>query len=123
MSIEEGLKSTDVAKIKAARGIAKGQVTKNVNYLRDQLVIEEGKFVFEEIDDNKIQEYYLKLEKAVVTFEDLHERYKFYYTEKETDPEKKKTFHEEENIFREKWLNFLKIVCGKYRDMSARVGI
>ena len=122
MSLEEGIKSTDVATIKAARGIAKGQVTKNVNYLRDQLVIEEGKFVFEEIDDNKIQEYYLKLEKAVVTFEDLHERYKFYYTEKETDPEKKKTFHEEENIFRENALkdfNAINRCCIKYKKALA----
>ena len=101
MSLDEGIKSTDVGTIKAARGIAKGQVTKNVTYLRDGLVIEDGKFLFTEIDDKKIQEHHENLEKAVVTFQDLHERYIFFYTEKETDPEKKKAFHEEQNIYRD----------------------
>ena len=57
MSIAEGLASTDVAKIKAARGTAKGQVTKNVNILQDNLVVENDKFLYDEIDDKMVQEY------------------------------------------------------------------
>ena len=54
MSIAEGLASTDVAKIRAARGAAKGQVTKNVNILQDNLVVEDDKFLYDEIDDIKV---------------------------------------------------------------------
>ena len=99
MSLEEGIKSTDVGIIKAARGKAKGLVTRHVKNLRDSLVEEEGKFLFDVIDDNKIQEHYRNLEEALVKFQDLHDRYIFYYTEKETDPEKKKAFHEEQDVY------------------------
>ena len=52
MSIEEGLTSTNVATIRSARGAAKGHVTKNVRSLRDRLVVEGSKFLFDEIDDD-----------------------------------------------------------------------
>ena len=100
MSHKVRIKSTDVDKIKAGWGIAKGQVTRNLTNIRNSLEIEEGKFVFKEIYDNKIQEYYQNLEKAVVIYQDLHDKYIFFYKEKETDPENKKVSHEEQNIFR-----------------------
>ena len=43
MSIEEGLASTDADKIKAARRIAKGLVTKNINYVKIKLIVDIGK--------------------------------------------------------------------------------
>ena len=74
MSIEEGLASTNVATIRAARGAAKGQVTKNVRSLQDKLVVEGSKFLFDEIDDDKVQEVYQKLDIAYNQLQDLHER-------------------------------------------------
>ena len=78
MSIEEGLKSTDVAKIKAARGTAKGQVTTNTTELRNALVVKDGKYLVNEIDENLVQELHQKLDKSHDNFLDLHYRYLFY---------------------------------------------
>ena len=75
MSIEEGLASTDVAKVRAARGAAKGQVTKNIRNLRDELVVEDSKFLFDEIDEKMVQEVYQKLDTAYNQFQDLHEKF------------------------------------------------
>ena len=75
MSIEEGLKSTDVAKIKAARGTAKGQVTTNTTELRNALVVKDGKFLVNEIDENLVQELLQKLNKSYRIFQKLHYRY------------------------------------------------
>ena len=66
MSIEEGLASTDVAKITAARGAAKGQVTKNIRSLKDKL--------FDEIDEDMVQGVYQKLDTAYNQFQDLHDK-------------------------------------------------
>ena len=74
MSIEEGLASTDVAKITAARGAAKGQVTKNIRSLKDKLVIENGEFLFDEIDEDMVQGVYKKLDTAYNQFQDLHDK-------------------------------------------------
>ena len=74
MSIEEGLASTDVAKIRAARGTAKGQVTKNVRNLKDELVVENDKFLFDEIDEDMVQGVYQKLDIAYNQFQDLHQK-------------------------------------------------
>ena len=74
MSIDEGLASTDVAKVRAARGAAKGQVTKNIRNLRDELVVEDSKFLFDEIDEKMVQEVYQKLDTAYNQFQDLHEK-------------------------------------------------
>ena len=71
MSIEEGLASTDVAKVRAARGAAKGQVTKNIRNLRDELVVEDSKFLFDEIDEKMVQEVYKKLDTAYNTGEQI----------------------------------------------------
>ena len=76
MSIKEGLESTDVAKIKAARGTAKGQVTKYCNNLQADLVKDDDdKFLLEEIESDEVQELYQKLGKSYSDFEDLHARY------------------------------------------------
>ena len=74
MSIAEGLASTDVAKIRAARGAAKGQVSKNIRSLRDKLVVDNSKFLFDEIDESMVQEVYKKLDTAYNQFQDLHEK-------------------------------------------------
>ena len=84
MSIEEGLASTDVAKIRAARGAAKGQVTKNIRNLKDELVVENDKFLFDEIDENMVQGVYQKLDKAYNQIQDLHDRI-LSFRSKETD--------------------------------------
>ena len=78
MSIEEGLASTDADKIKAARRIAKGLVTKNINYVKIKLVVDDGKYLFGEIDDNMVGEAYRKLDIAHNQFQDLHVRYLCY---------------------------------------------
>ena len=44
MSIKEGLLSTDVDKILAARGVAKDLVTRDITSLQDHLMVENGKF-------------------------------------------------------------------------------
>ena len=80
MSIKEGLESTDVVKIKAARGTAKGQVTKHCKTLQTDLVKDNDKFLFDEIESDEVQELYQKLTKSLGDFEDLHARYLDYRT-------------------------------------------
>ena len=63
MSIKEGLESTDVVKIKAARGTAKGQVTKYCKNLQEDLVKDVDKFLLDEIESDEVKELYLKLGK------------------------------------------------------------
>ena len=75
MSIKEGLESTDVAKIKAARGTAKGQVTKYCKNLQEDLVKDDDKFLLDEIESDEVQELYQKLSRSLSDFEDLHARY------------------------------------------------
>ena len=84
MSIKEGLESTDVAKIKAARGTAKGQVTKYCKNLQEDLVKDDDKFLLDEIESDEVQELYQKLGKSYSDFEDLHARY-LDYRKVETD--------------------------------------
>ena len=73
--LRSGLTSTDVAKIKAARGTAKGQVTTNTTELRNALVVKDGKFLVNEIDENLVQELLQKLNKSYRIFQKLHYRY------------------------------------------------
>ena len=80
MSIKEGLESTDVVKIKAARGTAKGQVTKYCKNLQEDLVKDDDKFLLDEIESDEVQELYQKLGKSYSDFEDLHARYLDYRT-------------------------------------------
>ena len=58
MSIDEGLKSKDVFKIKAARGTAKGQVTCNITKLQKVLVVKDNKHLLNEIDETLVKELY-----------------------------------------------------------------
>ena len=97
MSIDEGLASSDAAKIRAARGIAKGLVTKNINNVKIKLVVDDEKYLLNEIDDDMVKEAYRKLDIAHNQFQDLHERYLF-YRENETNPEdEEKTLEKEES--------------------------
>ena len=84
MSIEKGLVSTDVDKIRNARSTAKGQVTKKIQKFQEELLINDDKFLLDEIDDNEIQELYQKLNQSLVKFEDLHERF-LQYRDSEAD--------------------------------------
>ena len=117
MSIAEGLASTDVAKIKAARGAAKGQVTKNVNILQDNLVVENDKFLYDEIDDKKVEEVVQKLDSAYDQFVDLHERFLRFRT-KEADQSTEKENLKQEEEYSLKVRNDYKTVkrsCMKYK--------
>ena len=97
MSIAEGLASTDAAKIKAARGAAKGQVTKNINILQDSLVIEDDKFLHDEIDDDMVQAVAQKLDVAFEQFVDLHERFLGFRTKEADANVEKENLKQEEN--------------------------
>ena len=76
MSVEEGLKSTDVEVVKQARGVAKSKVTKSIKTLKLLLICDpSGIFPIDEIDAEKVEENYSKLEKNFDDFLELHERY------------------------------------------------
>ena len=109
MSIEEGLESTDVVKIKQARQTAKGQVTKNCNKLQAYLLKEENKFLLDEIEYDEVQELYQKLNKSHSDFEDLHARY-LDYRKVETDPTADKAaLEKEENYAAEVKANYSEV--------------
>ena len=76
MSVEEGLLSVDAEVIKNARGVAKGKVTKYTRALSDALVLEDEKFIFQDIDDERVELAHKGLETSYDQFQDLHERYK-----------------------------------------------
>ena len=76
MSVEEGLLSVDAEVIKNARGAAKGKVTKYARALTDALILEDEKFVFQDIDDERVELAHKGLETSYDQFQDLHERYK-----------------------------------------------
>ena len=59
MSVEEGLKSTDVEVAKQARGVAKSKVTKLIKTLKLLLICDPtGTFPIDEIDAEKVEENY-----------------------------------------------------------------
>ena len=58
MSVEEGLKSTDVEIIKAARGAAKGKVSKYVKALDQALFRDEEVFRLDEIVESRVETVY-----------------------------------------------------------------
>ena len=101
MSIEEGLVSTDVDKIKSARSTAKGQVTTKTKSLKKLLIEKDGKFDFDEIEEEMVQELYQKLDKTHEDFQSLHERYLLYRTS-ETETELETTALEKEEIYSDK---------------------
>ena len=86
--IEEGLKSNDVVKIKAARGTAKFLVTNMASWARQKVLYD--LFVDEEA--------YRKLGVEYNQFQDLHERYPK-YREKKSDPEDEKLALENEESY------------------------
>ena len=109
MSIKEGLESTDVAKIKAARGTAKGQVTKYCKNLQEDLVKDDDKFLLDEIEYDEVQELYQKLTKSHSDFEDLHARY-LENRKVETDPTADKAaIEKEENYAAEVKANYSEV--------------
>ena len=75
------------------REVAKGLVTKNIKILNDCLVIEDGQFMFDKIDNDMAKEAYHKLNIAHDQFDDLHERHLYHalslfdeeYRENKTD--------------------------------------
>ena len=69
MSIEEFL---------AARDIAKGLVTTNIKILKDILVVADGQFIFDKIDNDMAKEAYRKLNIAYYQFDDMHERHLYH---------------------------------------------
>ena len=62
----------------AARDIAKGLVTTNIKILKDILVVEDGQFMFEKIDNDMAKEAYCKLNIAYYQFDDMHERHLYH---------------------------------------------
>ena len=99
MSMEEALHSTDVSVIKQGRKVAKGKVTRNVNSLDLALVVsaDGGHFLFNEIDNERLEEGYGALRSSYEKFQELHERY-VEYASPETD-EQMSIFIEEEAAY------------------------
>ena len=81
MSVEEGLKSTDVEIIKSARGSAKGKVSKNVKALENVLLRDGETFLLEEIDHERAEKVYDSLNTSNEEFQELHDRYHHYKEE------------------------------------------
>ena len=78
MSVEEGLKSTDVEIIKAARGAAKGKVSKYVKAL-DKALFRDGEvFRLDEIDESRVETVYDNLNTSNDEFQELYDRYHQY---------------------------------------------
>ena len=73
--MEEGLSSTDVDVIKAARGTAKGKVTRNANTLESILTRDGDQFLLEDIDEERAEKVYENLNASHEEFQELHERY------------------------------------------------
>ena len=81
MSVEEGLKSTDVEIIKSARGSAKGKVSKYVKALDNVLLRDGETFLLEEIDHDRAEKVYESLNTSSEEFQELHDRYHRYAEE------------------------------------------
>jgi len=76
MSVEEGLKYIDVEVVKQAIGVSKSKVTKSIKTLKLLLICDPtGTFPINEIDAEKVEENYSKLEKNFDDFLELHGRY------------------------------------------------
>ena len=78
MSVEEGLKSTDVEIIKSARGSAKGKVSKYVKALENVLLRDGGTFLLEEIDHDRAKKVYNSLNTSNEEFLELYNKYHRY---------------------------------------------
>ena len=74
--MEKGLVSTDLAVIKKDRAVSKGRVMKNINSLNIALTQdEEERFVFDEIDQDTVNQAVSHLHSSFDTFQELHEWY------------------------------------------------
>ena len=58
-------------------------MSKNIKSLKSALISETNKFLFDEIDEGMVQAIYEKLDTCHDTFQDLHERFCFFRTEKD----------------------------------------
>ena len=113
MSIEEALQSTDVSVIKQGRKVAKGKVTRNVNSLDLALVVgADGHFLFNEINDKRLEEVYEALRSSYDKFQELHERY-IEYASPETD-EQMSIFIQEEGVYANDVANSVSKIDRKY---------
>ena len=81
MSVEEGLKSTDVEIIKSARGSAKGKVSKYVKALDNVLLRDGETFLLEEIDHERAEKVYDSLNTSNEEFQELYDKYHRYAEE------------------------------------------
>ena len=68
-----------IERITAAKGVAKDLVTEDIASLKNHLVVENGKFLFDEIDRIKAQELYQKLKKSFSDLYDLQCSTLYYY--------------------------------------------
>ena len=75
MSVEEGLKSTDVEVIKSARGTAKGKVSRYVKALDNLFLCDEETFLLEDIDYNRAEIVYDNLNNSSEEFQELYNIY------------------------------------------------
>ena len=82
MSVEEGLKSTDVEIIKSARGSAKGKVSKNMKALGNVLIRDGETYLLDDIDHDRAEKIYDSLNASNEEFQELYDRY-HRYAEKE----------------------------------------
>ena len=99
MSVEEGLKSTEVEVIKEARGVAKGKVTKNIKSLKNSLVSDiNGKFLFEEINEKIVKDIYENLDTCHDIFTVLHEKFCFHRVA-DKDPSEEGKSKEKEDLY------------------------
>ena len=75
MSVEEGLKSTDVEIIKSARGSAKGKVSKNVKALGNVLIRDGETYLLDDIDHDRAEKIYDSLNASNEEFQELYDKY------------------------------------------------
>ena len=113
MAMEEGLVSTDVAVIKQARQVAKGKVTRNINSLDFALVQDtEEKFIFNEINEKRLEEIYATLLSSYEMFQELHDR----HVEYACPDEQMLKFIEDESVYA--MLQDISTSCGQMTQNS-----
>ena len=113
MSVEEGLKSTDVTVIKQARAAAKGKVTRSINSLDLALVQDtSGKFIFSEINEKRLEVIYETILSSYETFQEIHDRH-FEYACPQDDEQMAK-FIEDESEYAKNVAKAVSTVDRKY---------
>ena len=77
MSIEEGLKSSDLSTIKSARGTAKGQVTRYINDLKNYLKRDQdGNLVTAKVSKDMVLGFMTKIETNYDSCLNLHQKFR-----------------------------------------------